>query len=250
MVASRLTKQRKERRGTKKPHDIITSPDHAHDPAASRKTVHTHTTYSHTLEVMQLTHTQTHPHTHTLCKTKYKHRLTSTKTSAFDISQNPHVLAVPKPKRQSWQKCLIFILIMLFQKHLTAVGQYCVFVLLTQLDLAAHQVIESSSTLQKEQEDGQQKQADRQACSKLNDNQFTAMMRRENCHRHNQKTWLHRLFVAGHAQTRSHTHSQAHTLTALTHLPKTCTHYFFALITPIQLHDLLPVRRRAANSIR
>lgn len=45
MVASRLTKQRKKmrRRETRKPHDIITSPDHAHDPAASHKTVYTRT---------------------------------------------------------------------------------------------------------------------------------------------------------------------------------------------------------------
>lgn len=59
----------REGRGMRKPHDIITALDHAHDPAASRKTIHTH---AHTLQVMQLTHT----YTHILCKTKYKHRLT------------------------------------------------------------------------------------------------------------------------------------------------------------------------------
>lgn len=40
MVASKLTKRRRGRE-TRKPHDIITSPDHAHDPAESRKTPHT-----------------------------------------------------------------------------------------------------------------------------------------------------------------------------------------------------------------
>lgn len=34
--------EKSERRETRKPHDIITSLDHAHDSAASRKTVHTH----------------------------------------------------------------------------------------------------------------------------------------------------------------------------------------------------------------
>lgn len=126
--------EKRERRETRKPHDIITSPDHAHDPALSRKTVHTRTA-SHASD------THTHAHAHTLCKTKYKNRLTLTKTSAFDISQNQRFLAVPKPKRHLWQKCLIFILITLFQKHLTAVGQYCGFVLSAQVDLAAHPVI-------------------------------------------------------------------------------------------------------------
>lgn len=64
MVTSRLTKQRKrERRETRKPHDIITALDHAHDPAASRKTVHTRThTRTHTASHA----TYTHPHTHFL----------------------------------------------------------------------------------------------------------------------------------------------------------------------------------------
>jgi len=107
-------------------------------PCSISQNTHTHTlphTDTHTLQVMQLTHT------HALCKTKYKHTLTLTKTSAFDISQNPHILAVPKPKRHLWRKCLIFMVIMLFRKHLTAVGQYCGFVLSAQVDLAAHPVI-------------------------------------------------------------------------------------------------------------
>lgn len=120
MVASRLTKQRKGSREKQGSH--MTSSRHRtmhmtlQDPARQ----HTHTrTASHATD----THSRTQ--THTLCKTKYKHRLTLTKTSAFDISQNPRILAVPKPKRHLWQKCLIFMLIMLFPKHLTAVGPYC-----------------------------------------------------------------------------------------------------------------------------
>lgn len=92
--------EKSERRETRKPHDIITSLDHAHDSAASRKTVHT-PTHPHTHQVMQLTHVPIFSHAHT--KTKYKHRLTLTKTSAFDISQNPRILAIPKPKRHLWQ---------------------------------------------------------------------------------------------------------------------------------------------------
>lgn len=46
---------------TRKPRDTITSPDHAHESAAYRKTVHTHTPASHA----------THTHTFTLCKSKY-----------------------------------------------------------------------------------------------------------------------------------------------------------------------------------
>lgn len=66
MVASRLTKQRKrERSETRKPHDIITSPDHAHDSAASRKTLQTHTA-SHATDTH--THTRAHTQTHTLAR--------------------------------------------------------------------------------------------------------------------------------------------------------------------------------------
>lgn len=102
-MPARLTKQRKsEQRETRKPHDIITSPDHAHDPTGSCKTADIHT---------DCKSCDTHTRTHTL---SVKHNLTLNKTSAFDISQNPHVLAVPKPKRHLWQKGLIFILIMLF----------------------------------------------------------------------------------------------------------------------------------------
>lgn len=78
-------------------------------------------------------------------------------------------------------------------------------------------------------------------------------MRGENCHCHNRKTWLHRLCGRSHAQSPSHSHPHTHmcthtpTQTALIHLPKTCTlllcFFFFALIAPINLHDLMPVQK-------
>lgn len=47
----RVDRAEKRAEKTRKPHDIITSPDHAHDPAASHR-IHTHTR----------SHTQTHTH--------------------------------------------------------------------------------------------------------------------------------------------------------------------------------------------
>lgn len=93
--ASRSIKQRENRgRKTRKPRDIITSPDHAHmTPAASKDS---------------RTHTDTP--TCTLSNKTQRRRSTGTETLAsisINTSWNLPVLVVPK--RQLWQKCLLLI---------------------------------------------------------------------------------------------------------------------------------------------
>lgn len=85
----------KSGRKTRKPRDIITSPDHAHmTPAASEKTV------DHTL-TRSRARCQTEHNAGGRLELKREHQL------AFKTSGNPHILVVPK--RQLWQKCLPLI---------------------------------------------------------------------------------------------------------------------------------------------
>lgn len=157
--------------------------------------------------------TDTHPHTLSV-KQNTKQRSTLTETSAFDISQNSRILAVPKPKRPFMAEMFnIYINNAPLNISWTVLRAGAVGTDWFGSTAANIKLINSTKRTggRKTERNRTGGQTDRRACSKLNDNQLQQRWREKKLSLSQSKQWLHPLcWHVMHTRTHIHTHTRAH----------------------------------------